>query len=183
VVEIHREKIESDFLGINNETWKAAARDLSASALKLYFYFAANADGFTKALSPAAIENEIGMARSTYHDQFKILVEKGYLVCVGGNRYAFYEKPQKKENTQKEEQPPAVSKRTKTAQADDGFDFESATDAVRGFSKNGQAILEKDIEINNNRDGTDKVLINKRAAGFVPNPTADKKKSSNVFIF
>ena len=33
------------------------------------------------------------MARSTYHDQFKILIDKGYLVQTGGNTYTFYETP------------------------------------------------------------------------------------------
>lgn len=33
------------------------------------------------------------MARSTYHDQFHNLVDKGYLVRESGNHYVFYEKP------------------------------------------------------------------------------------------
>ena len=78
-VKIHREKATTDFLGIKNENWKAASRDLSAHALKLYMYLASNADNFELALSPAAILKEIGMARSTYHDQFHILENKGYI--------------------------------------------------------------------------------------------------------
>lgn len=54
-VKIHREKATTDFLGIKNENWKAASRDLSAHALKLYMYLASNADNFELALSPAAI--------------------------------------------------------------------------------------------------------------------------------
>ena len=92
-VKINREKIKNDFLGIKNANWMAAARNLSASALKLYMYFASNKNGFSLALSPKAIENQIGMARSTYCDQFKILLEKGYLVHAGGNTYEFYEVP------------------------------------------------------------------------------------------
>ena len=91
---VHRERPSADFLGIKNENWKAAARDLSAHALKLYFYFAANANNYTFALSPALITEEIGMPRSTYHDQFKILENKGYLVNTHGNTYEFFEKPQ-----------------------------------------------------------------------------------------
>lgn len=87
---VHRERPSADFLGIKNENWKAAARDLSAHALKLYFYFAANANNYTFALSPALITEEIGMPRSTYHDQFKILVNKGYLVNTHGNTYEFF---------------------------------------------------------------------------------------------
>ena len=67
-VKIHREAIKVDFLGIKNENWQAAARDLRAHALLLYLYLAANADNFTLALSPAAIQEAIGMARSTYND-------------------------------------------------------------------------------------------------------------------
>ena len=91
---VHRERPSADFLGIKNENWKAAARDLSAHALKLYFYFAANANNYTFALSPALITEEIGMPRSTYHDQFKILENKGYLVNTHGNTYEFFEKLQ-----------------------------------------------------------------------------------------
>lgn len=103
IVHIHREKPNTDFLGIKNENWKAAARDLSAHALKLYFYFAANADHYEFALSQAAITEDIGMARSTFHDQFHILVNKGYLVNTHGNRYEFYEKPQPRPVAQVEE--------------------------------------------------------------------------------
>ncbi len=59
----------------------------------LYIYLASNADGFNLALSPAAIEAEIGMPRSTYHDQFRRLVNYGYLVEAHGNTYEFYEIP------------------------------------------------------------------------------------------
>lgn len=38
VVTIHREKARSDFLGIKNENWQSAARDLGAHALLLYLY-------------------------------------------------------------------------------------------------------------------------------------------------
>ena len=33
VVTIHREKARSDFLGIKNENWQSAARDLGAHAV------------------------------------------------------------------------------------------------------------------------------------------------------
>ena len=61
--------------------------------MMLYFYLASNKDNYTFALSPAAVRQAIGMARSTYHDQFHNLVDKGYLVRVSGNQYVFYEKP------------------------------------------------------------------------------------------
>ncbi len=67
---------------------------MSPHALLLYLYLASNADNYTFALSPAAITAEVGMPRSTYHDQFNILVNKGYLVNTHGNTYDFYERPQ-----------------------------------------------------------------------------------------
>lgn len=62
----------------------------------LYLYLASNADGFTLALSPAAIRQAIGMPASTYRDQFVKLVDRGYLVQRGeGSTYDFYEAPQR----------------------------------------------------------------------------------------
>ena len=93
IVHIHREKAKSDFLGIKNENWMYASRDLGAHALRLYLYLAANADGFNLALSPADIRQRIGMPTSTYRDQFLVLLDKGYLVPNKGG-YDFYELPQ-----------------------------------------------------------------------------------------
>ena len=94
MVKVHREKATTDFLGIKNENWQAASRDLNAHALNLYLYFAANADGYTFALSPTAIRQTIGMPTSTFRDQFNKLVDKGYLVPSGSNSYDFFELPQ-----------------------------------------------------------------------------------------
>ena len=93
VIKIHRESAKTDFLGIKNENWQAASRDLGAHALQLYLYLASNANNYTSALSPVAVRQAIGMARSTYHDQFHKLVDKGYLVPATGNTYDFYEVP------------------------------------------------------------------------------------------
>ena len=79
VVAIHRERASTDFLGIKNEHWQAAARDLGAHALMLYLYLASNRDGYTLALSPAAIRRAVGMAASTYRDQFLKLVDNIYI--------------------------------------------------------------------------------------------------------
>lgn len=93
IITVKREMPKSDFLGIKNENWQAAARNLTPHAMMLYFYLASNKDNYTFALSPAAVRQAIGMARSTYHDQFHNLVDKGYLVPTGGNHFVFYEKP------------------------------------------------------------------------------------------
>ena len=138
VVQVHRERPSADFLGIKNENWKAAARDLSAHALKLYFYFAANADNYTFALSPAAITADIGMPRSTYHDQFNILVNKGYLVNTHGNTYDFFEKPQ----------PRAVIENLKE-RSPHGLNFEDNTNDGISIEQPVPYNTGKDIEINN----------------------------------
>ena len=102
LIAIHRERASSDFLGIKNSNWQAAARDLGAHALMLYLYFASNANGFTLALSPAAIRQAVGMPQSTYRDQFIKLIDKGYLVQRGeSNTYDFYETPQRATHTEK----------------------------------------------------------------------------------
>ena len=95
---IHREIPKTDFLGIKNENWQAAARDLRPHALLLYFYLASNADNYTLALSPVAVQEAIGMPRSTYNDQVQNLINKGYLVLSHGNTYDFYEVPQSRMN-------------------------------------------------------------------------------------
>ena len=89
VVRIHRESVKSDFLGIKNENWQAASRDLGAHGLRLYLYLASNANNYNLALSPAAARAAIGIPRSTYFDQFAILVDKGYLVPVNQKQTLF----------------------------------------------------------------------------------------------
>ena len=142
VVTIHRERAASDFLGIKNSSWQAAARDLGAQALMLYLYFASNANGFMLALSPAAIERTVGMPPSTYRDQFRKLINRGYLVQRGdSNIYDFYETAQRATHTEKDN----------TA---DGYDF-----TVDAFGT-PQAVNDEaaeDIEINiNNTNKTNK---------------------------
>ena len=93
IIHIHRAPLGSSFLGINIDNVKNAARTLSASAFKLYIYLATNKDDFKLALSPAAIQRDIGMARSTFYDQCRVLESLGYLVKGKGNLYHFYENP------------------------------------------------------------------------------------------
>ena len=93
-IHIHRQPAQSPFLGIKNENWQRAARDLGAYALMLYLYLAANANDFTLALSPVAVREAIGMANSTYRDQVQKLIDRGYLVPSHGNTFEFYEVPQ-----------------------------------------------------------------------------------------
>lgn len=79
------------------------------------------------------------MARSTYHDQFNKLINKGYLVHSHGNTYHFYEAPQS--DTQPHDSASFV-----------GLDFESDPIADTPLSIDGQDIPPEGIEINNKAD-------------------------------
>lgn len=140
-INIHRERATSDFLGIKNENWQDAAKDLGAHALMLYLYLASNANNYTLALSPAAIRETIGMARSTYHDQFHKLVDKGYLVHSHGNTYEFYERPQSEARARSEKFSDGQGNNLGT-----GSSIDPAT-AV-------QSVDQQITEINNNREST-----------------------------
>ena len=147
MVRVHREPAKSDFLGIKNENWQAASRDLGAHALQLYLYLASNANNYTVALSPVAVRQAIGMARSTYHDQFHKLVDRGYLVPSTGNTFEFYEVPQAATQTQKE-----VSA--------NGLDFEENPCHDEQEASVGLSVLPENIEINNMTDTPNNTGIN-----------------------
>ena len=137
LIAIHRERAASDFLGIKNSNWQAAARDLGAHALMLYLYFASNANGFMLALSPAAIRQAVGMPSSTYRDQFIKLIDKGYLVQRGdSNTYDFYETPQRATHTTPND-------------TTDGYDFENYTAIGQPQTQAAHEKPSEDIEINN----------------------------------
>lgn len=128
-VRVHRERAASDFLGIKNENWQAAARDLGAHALMLYLYFASNRDNYLLALSPTAIEAAVGMPRSTYRDQFVKLINRGYLVEAGGNVYDFYETPQHA-TRQKTVETSVVQAKPQAVQNEAGEDIEINIDKI-----------------------------------------------------
>lgn len=132
-VTVHRQPLDKDFLGIKNENWQYAARDLSPHALRLYLYLADNADGYRFGLSPAAIRAAVGIPRSTYHDQFKVLLDKGYLVYRGGSSFDFYEVP-----IPRSERPTCA-----------GDIDQNNTVAGKAIPQSGNIVLPEDIEINN----------------------------------
>ena len=136
MIHVNRERASSDFLGIKNENWQAAARDLGAHAFLLYLYCAANKDNYNLALSPTAVRQAIGMARSTYHDQFHKLVDRGYLVPSHGNTFEFYEVP--KADTQ-----------TKNALTENGQVFDTCPAPEQGKPQDGFTVVPEDTEINN----------------------------------
>ena len=136
MVKVHRERATANFLGIKNENWQAASRDLGAHGLQLYLYLASNADNYTLALSPAAVRQAIGLKRSTYHDKFHELEEKGYLVNTHGNTFEFYEVPQ-------------AAAQTKKSVTIDGLNFEECTLSDSPVCSDEQPMLPDNIEINN----------------------------------
>lgn len=156
-VKIHREKATTDFLGIKNENWKAASRDLGAHALRLYLYLAANADGFNLALSQRAAEYDIGIPRSTYYDQFRVLENKGYLKHIRGNTYEFFEKPQPRD-------------RTSSNEFSDGIDFTADGQDTPPVEN---SILSQDREINNNYSKTNIINSEKNPVVEELYPEAD----------
>ena len=147
MVRIHREPVKADFLGIKNENWQAASRDLGAHALQLYLYLASNANNYTTALSPVAVRQAIGMARSTYHDQFHKLADRGYLVPSTGNSFDFYEVPQ-------------AAAQAGSLSSAGGQDFIESPGHGEPASPDGQSVLPEDIEINNTDITTNKVINN-----------------------
>ncbi len=162
-VRVHREKAKSDFLGIKNENWQAASRDLGAHALQLYLYLASNADNYTLALSPAAVRQTIGMARSTYHDQFEKLVLKRYLVPSHGNTYEFYEVPQ-------------TATQSQNALSADGLNFEESPPCDTPMSSHGQSVSAEDIQIDNRDLGTDRGINTQKETGGEPDIYIPKVK-------
>ena len=100
VIQIHREPLGGNFLGINNDNWKYAARVLGAQAFLLYTYLASNKNEYKTALSPAAVQKDIGMPRSTFYDQLRKLESMGFLVYDKGNLCHFYEVPHSATHTQ-----------------------------------------------------------------------------------
>ena len=170
MVKVNKEELGGNFLGVNNEVWSAAARDLGAHALMLYLYFAANRNGYAFALSPAAIHEAIGMPRSTYRDQFVKLVSKGYLVQTGGNTFAFYEKPQ----------PRAVQPDLNTVAAT-GRSFEECTITAIPTTDTVNSGAGWNREINN-REFSDSGGINIREVGafgdFIPAPEEKEREGA-----
>lgn len=191
MIKINRQKAQRDFLGIQNDNWMAAARDLGAHALMLYLYFAANADGYTLALSPAALQEAIGMPRSTYREQFTKLVSKGYLVKTSENTFSFYEVPQPR---------PAqtnVNTVTTTATSSEECAFATTphTNAVESRTPENREINNRDIPINNSEINNEKetpptiIQIPIRTV-HIPspsstdkNPPKEKKKPYQDFVF
>ena len=94
VIYIQKDKCEKDFLQISIDEWQEAARELSDSAFKLYLYLGANNNGFKIALSQKAVQDAIGLSKSSYHRAVDELIERGYLISdKHNNEYVFMTNP------------------------------------------------------------------------------------------
>lgn len=93
VININKKKYTNDFLQIGNDEWMAAAQDLTRNTFILYLYLASNNDNFNLALSQKAVQNAVGMSKSSYHRAIDELLEKGYMCCEHGNIYSFVTVP------------------------------------------------------------------------------------------
>ena len=122
-------------------------------------YLASNADNYTLALSPAAVRQAIGLKRSTYHDKFHELEEKGYLVNSHGNTFEFYEVPQ-------------AAAQTKKSMTADGLDFENCPPCDTPMPSPGQSISAEDIQIDNRDVPTDSRT----------NKENEKEKKTDIYI-
>ena len=90
---VHKDKVVSDFLQINNAEWMEVNKKFGPYALQLYLYIAKNADGYKFALSPAAAREEAGIKKTSYNNYLKLLETAGYIVKRSGNTYDFYRTP------------------------------------------------------------------------------------------
>ena len=80
---------DEPFLQVGKTEWLAAAQYLTYSAFKLYLYLATNKNGFTFALSYAAINQELPMNRKTLYKCVNELKDCGYLRQIKDNYYVF----------------------------------------------------------------------------------------------
>ena len=174
VITIHRKPLGNNFLGINNDNWKNAARILGAQAFLLYIYLASNKDDFKFALSPKAIHQEIGMPPSTFRDQLAKLESLGFLVAPPeqGNMYHFYEVPQH-------------DTRTQSTNGALNSPKEKITAAAFSSSAHAQESTPKDIEIyiNNKEDETNIPKGVQSMGSAIPLSIEEYKKLKNGFHF
>lgn len=78
------------YVTINLTALQLAMTRLKPQTLKLWLYFAKNQNNYQFALSAKAAE-KFGVAKTSYYRAIEELMEKGYLVEMGGNLYTFYE--------------------------------------------------------------------------------------------
>ena len=195
VIHVHKPSYKGNFLQIGNDEWQAVSTDkknLGRTALQLYLYLAANKDDYEFALSQQAVENAVGIGRTSYDKYLKRLEDMGYIVWRHGNVYDFYTTPRPaNERTQHYK-----DKNDDELNFDDDFSAKQQDDAAardemppreHDLSQNGKTLPLCNREIDN-RYGTDNGEIDITDSGTlrVPPPAADaagasKAKAENVW--
>lgn len=79
------------------EAIQRAMVDLKGETFKLWLYLSKNKDGEEWGLSPKACE-AWGIKKDSYYKARDMLIEKGYLVEIGKDKYRFDEVPTENEN-------------------------------------------------------------------------------------
>ena len=62
---------------------------MKPSAFGIYLYLANNANGYKLELSQKALENKLGIKKSTYHEAVAQLEKEGYIYLIKGNLWGF----------------------------------------------------------------------------------------------
>ena len=96
VIHINKNKYTANFLQVGIDEWQTAFKKFTPSAFAVYLYLASNADGFDLALSQKAIENALGIKKTSYHDAIEALKKEGYIEVLQGNIEVFHTTPVRK---------------------------------------------------------------------------------------
>lgn len=74
---------------LNRDQIFSASRCLTPSGFKLYIYLILNESGTELALSRADVCDKMNMGSSSYTNAVNELLEKQYLIPIGGNSFIF----------------------------------------------------------------------------------------------
>ena len=93
VIRVNKTKVNKGktYTIIDNEVLFNAMQELTFNEFKLFMYIASNQDGYEFALSTKHVAEVTGGDQRELQKKVNSLIEKGYLVCEGGNKYTFYE--------------------------------------------------------------------------------------------
>ena len=82
---INKKKYDKNFLQIGIDEWQEAYKKLKPTTFAIYLYLCGNKDGYRFDLSPAAIDNALGIKKTAYYSAIQQLEEENYI--VDGNFY------------------------------------------------------------------------------------------------
>lgn len=82
---INKKKYDKNFLQIGIDEWQEAYKKLKPTTFAIYLYLCGNKDGYHFDLSPAAIDNALGIKKTAYYSAIQQLEDENYI--VDGNFY------------------------------------------------------------------------------------------------